>query len=162
MPGHRCISRKLLFPKHDCNMHLLKEKTWLPPHPSPQYLVLPSLVCALSPSTLPVTTPTSAPSPCLCSASCLSGSISPPFLLLFSISFPTSSCLWTTLETCLGLTTGFRLPFHSKPTSSLVPEAGGCPVVKGQEASPAFTIFSASLQLTLQSAKSRVAFFEEL
>lgn len=69
---------------------------------------------------------------------------------------------WRTLETCLGLTTGFRLPFHSKPASSLVPEAGGCPVVKGQEASPAFTIFSASLQLTLQSAKSRVAFFEEL
>lgn len=34
--------------------------------------------------------------------------------------------------------------------------------MKGQEASPAFTVFSASLQLTLQSAKSRVAFFEEL
>lgn len=30
------------------------------------------------------------------------------------------------------------------------------------EIQPRFNLFSASLQLTLQSAKSRVAFFEEL
>lgn len=89
---------------------------------------------------------------------------SPPSLLACPHWSPPNSSPWTTLETCLGLTTSFssRVPFPSKPVSSLVPEAGGCPVVKGQEASPAFTIFSASLQLTLQSAKSRVAFFEEL
>lgn len=34
--------------------------------------------------------------------------------------------------------------------------------MKEQKSSPPFTFFSASLQLTLQSAKSRVAFFEEL